>query len=218
MEVSQQPIPAHVVVDPPTPGLPSFIQMEQAKASDSALVNLASGDNDKDAKKGKKDDLSKFMPSWMYALGETYNQEDKMNGYGGKVGKYLAQIASAQVLQQGFAKLVTSADSFGGLQYYVEHNKQYLSGSDGIGSLDRSLIATFANWDTGHANGSQAESEEQSELASMQQQGNFLSQHGQLGQSLTKRLQNANSNLVQDGQQVSQVIESLGSGFYGDLH
>ena len=217
MESNVQPTPAVIVPDAiPGAGLPSFIQMEQKKASDAAAVELTGGDpKDTKDKKGKKDDLTGLMPKWMYALGETYSEQDKMNSYNGVVGKYLAQIAKTQLLQQSFAKLISSADSFGGLQYFIEMNPQFASQVGGVGSTDTALINEFEHWSP---QSDDLEAQEQGELASMQQQGEFLNQHSQLGQSLTKRMQNSAKELNDDGTQIGQLVSQFELQFLNGMH
>lgn len=219
MTSTQPVIPAHVIPDPTPQGIPSFIQMQQQKDLNNAMDNLSGADSKED---GKKKDFSDLMPKWMYALGETYNEEEKIDGYSGPVGKYLAQISSMQVLQQSFAKLMTSADSFTGLKdYIVKYKDQYSQQMDGVGSAATALYNMSVYFDPTVDGDAQSEAQvqslEQGMLNGMQQTANSLSQESQMGNSFIKRIQNQTMDAKSDGQQVSQLVGQIAGGFYHDF-
>lgn len=218
MDATSGTTPAHVIPDPIPMGIPSFIQMESQKASDAAQEGFVDGKDDGKGKKGKKGEFEDLLPKWMYAMGETYAEQDKMNGGSGVIGKYLQQLAGVQVLQQSFAKLISSASDFGGLADYITHHPEFKTELNGVGSEATALYNVFVNWNATHPHDdSNAAAMQANEFSYMQQTGNMITQHADLTQSSAKRIQNSGADVTSDEAQIEEEVGQIAGGFLHGL-
>lgn len=200
-------------INPEPMHLPPFIQLEQKKEVTQALVaDKAAGDVKKDT---KGTDFDSLMPKWMLAMGQTYSSLEQFYGSNGAMGKWLSYIAGVSSLQESFAKLVSSAGSFGALKDFFAHGSgdEWKGFQNGIGSVATAIENEFKNWTPGHSTPAQEQAAEASQYGIMNSETQDLLNQANTKKLCTDNIQQKGTSLTDDESQLANFLAGESEGY-----
>lgn len=201
-------VPTSMVIDPTTGGLPSFIEMEQKKQDAESAKAFSK------VTLHAKDGFASLIPKAFLAEANEADESAKLTSTNSEMGKYLASMGVKIALEEGLAKAISSASSFGALQASFasgwvgaslpEDNEIASAVADVQGTLSQ---ATDTQGDSNDQNEIQSEHQNFFQGASMT--GNFMNAVAQANRAIKNSLDKMVSQMQGDAGTVSSLVASL---------
>ncbi len=188
-------------------GMPSFIQMEQHEEDKKAAEAFVKGVSKKD-----KDGFAGLIPKAFLAEANEADASAKLTSTSSEMGKYLATLGAKVALEEGFAKAISSATSYGAMQAafasgWGSSNNEISSAANAVeGSLNQKDGVSYSdnsNW------ASDLAAEHQNFFQSAGNTGTFIGAIAQANRTIKNALDKMVSQMQGEAGTVSSIVSSL---------